>query len=1069
MKKLFITNLHNITVFFLMVIFAATLHAQDEVERQKSPNLINWNETGIHLRTEFDGVYAYSNSQLIDNGKSIAFLSANENEIIIYEMSNLSNPKEKIAFEEWAEDFCIEGDNLYLLHQNEIGIWSYKTHKKMQTLSFQRPESTPFSVHALRLIDGKPYILTDAEKTYSVTSKGLTLVDDNNWWVENAKVRTEKRGLTQFQLFADFGNTTINRNYQVKDLGLSNDLGTVIVAGVSASYIYLDIEMTDEDAATDIERFIVALDKQGKMVNKFSIPTIYHAYAKNRFLSTEKGLIYLLEGKEGIYLCELSEKGLQMPILNESHYDYNEHLKYIDEPNDSNGAKILQGNNCVTRTEIWENAYKYLNMSWTSTSANIGSSGTYFQTPQVSPWTTTGSKTSVPYEWGGFTYWNNWKSLAAAGKLCGNQNTTCITNGWCGESSDNIAIGVDCSGFVSRCWETAIKYGTTTLPTISSSLGGASTTSGFNSLLVGDIINTTGHVRLSLSDNPNGTVTVMESSAGNWSVRLGYYSPSQLTSYTSRRYNNITDARLRLAQAITLSTTNVYQGCPLTVTYKVGNYGTESWTGNVQLSIIQSNGNEVALQTTSGVTLGAGATSQTFSFTSGSITSPLGSSKFIVRVKNNSTACNYGLYYNVGNGSYSNPLTFNIGTGTCSGSTCAAPTGASAYSPTSSSCSFTWNAVSGASSYNLFYLNGSTWTQFGSPVTGTSSNITGLAASTQYCFAAKAVCTNGLTSALSNSSCVTTLSAGTTCNAPTGLYTANAASTSCNLYWNVVSGATYYNLYYLSGSTWTQFGNPVYGTSSSITGLAASTQYCFAVKAVCNGTLSNLSSSVCMNTLSNTAACSAPTGLYTSTITTTSCNLYWNGVSGASYYWLYYWNGSAWQQFGSAVYGTSSGINGLASGGVQYCFAVQAVCGSTSSALSSYVCMNTYITAPPSDNTSALREGIINDIASVNSTKLISQNIENAFAESNLNAIATAQGLNVYPNPNTDGKFSIDFLAEAEGKSILTVTDITGKLIFEKAISYNAGANKLEIALPNLMNGIYFLHVNGHTVKVVKE
>lgn len=66
-----------------------------------------------------------------------------------------------------------------------------------------------------------------------------------------------------------------------------------------------------------------------------------------------------------------------------------------------------------------------------------------------------------------------------------------------GNNVSAYAVGVDCSGFVSRCWGTSSKYGTSTIPNISTAL------SSLNDLRRGDCLNYAGHhVRLAAEDNP---------------------------------------------------------------------------------------------------------------------------------------------------------------------------------------------------------------------------------------------------------------------------------------------------------------------------------------------------------------------------------------------------------------------------------------------------------------------------------------------------------------------------------------------------------------------------------------
>ncbi|MDR0365147.1 MAG: T9SS type A sorting domain-containing protein [Bacteroidales bacterium] len=76
--------------------------------------------------------------------------------------------------------------------------------------------------------------------------------------------------------------------------------------------------------------------------------------------------------------------------------------------------------------------------------------------------------------------------------------------------------------------------------------------------------------------------------------------------------------------------------------------------------------------------------------------------------------------------------------------------------------------------------------------------------------------------------------------------------------------------------------------------------------------------------------------------------------------------------------------------------------------------------------------------------------------------VETAQ-IKLYPNP-TNGQLKIEN-GELEMRYI-QFFDITGKLIHEIS---NIGATELTLDISNFVNGVYFIHIDGKTVKVVKQ
>ena len=126
----------------------------------------------------------------------------------------------------------------------------------------------------------------------------------------------------------------------------------------------------------------------------------------------------------------------------------------------------------------------------------------------------------------------------------------------------------------------------------------------------------------------------------------------------------------------------------------------------------------------------------------------------------------------------------------------------------STSATFNWTAVSGASGYNIQYrvVGTTTWS------TGTSTtntfNASGLTGGSNYEWQVQTVCTGG------GSNFTASTDFTTPCNAPTGMSTSNIATTSAIFNWTAVSGSTLYNIQYR-----------VVGTTTWSTGATANTAY----------------------------------------------------------------------------------------------------------------------------------------------------------------------------------------------------------------------------------------------------
>lgn len=192
-----------------------------------------------------------------------------------------------------------------------------------------------------------------------------------------------------------------------------------------------------------------------------------------------------------------------------------------------------------TRAEMRAVAEAYINNRTLLKAANLTGPCTHRQRPTYLK-AVESSYVSVPYDWGGFdsvSTYNDFMNSTRRVYKAGDRKEGFEARNY----TANCSRGVDCSGFVSRCWGLAAKEGTGSLPRISTVIRVAD-------LQTGDILNRAGkHVVIfdRLARNPRGGpeqgLYVWESTQTNRFDRVVYHwwPWSRFRGYMPRRYRYV--------------------------------------------------------------------------------------------------------------------------------------------------------------------------------------------------------------------------------------------------------------------------------------------------------------------------------------------------------------------------------------------------------------------------------------------------------------------------------------------------------------------------------------------------
>ncbi len=198
----------------------------------------------------------------------------------------------------------------------------------------------------------------------------------------------------------------------------------------------------------------------------------------------------------------------------------------------------------VTIEEVLALAERYAAHEWTATEAHIfhgaDPDGIEVNTPdehylptdhKQGWWTTQGVNTGIPYKWGGFDLPEEFAAGLRAGLYAGDAYTA-EKRRLLDDGVSRHAVGIDCSGFISRCWKLPRSYSTRELPALCEPVAD------WSRLLPGDIFNThNAHVRLFAGWADEARTRAVTYEASSKVVRFEYdLDELRADGYTAWRY-----------------------------------------------------------------------------------------------------------------------------------------------------------------------------------------------------------------------------------------------------------------------------------------------------------------------------------------------------------------------------------------------------------------------------------------------------------------------------------------------------------------------------------------------------
>ena len=207
----------------------------------------------------------------------------------------------------------------------------------------------------------------------------------------------------------------------------------------------------------------------------------------------------------------------------------------------------------VTREECIATAEAYRTFQWTPTAANIlhgaDADGIRVDTPDasykpkrgLSGWWKPGVLiTSMPYKWGGFDTPESFLAGLAEGKAAGDVATP-EKRKLLDAAVSKHTVGIDCSGFISRCWNLPRAWSTRTITELCDPV------QNLRDLKPGDILNTyNSHVFLFkkwIKDDRSRMLVYTTGTKPIWGVQVGPVFTRQMVplGFTAWRYRGMKD------------------------------------------------------------------------------------------------------------------------------------------------------------------------------------------------------------------------------------------------------------------------------------------------------------------------------------------------------------------------------------------------------------------------------------------------------------------------------------------------------------------------------------------------
>ena len=531
---------------FLFILFTINSYAQAPDEEL----FVAWgtNPHNLHYLDEPGAKFGPQSFQRIKN--TIAILDPANNAIKTFE--NRKYIQEYYAPSS-SKDFSMNNKGeISFIVGNDIQV--YKDDKLQFTYS--NPEKRS-SFEEIRRINNS-YAIKNSNSNFwtLIKNKFSIFLKKTSNIPKSGRVKLISKTSAEIYLNNDNDSSIVIVNHLEPALGSMRFLGSD-----KYNRIFTDVNIIIQQVPLRISRHIWILNNLGKKIAIIDLPNHYFTSINRDIEIYENGTIFhMLSSKEGIYIYkwQIPENTIDF------HGTYPEKFKKKVAPHtlmESNEPVInfyySQAKQSISREKTLQIADTYVQHQWACKSSNMTNGtqtapdGDLVKTPS---WLKIGTNQKIPYKWGGFDLLPDYDNGLTKNHYAGDTHTDGVSS---------YARGVDCSGFVSRCWQLKTHYSTRMMDNPNY----GSIVQKYNSwaeLKPSDAIHKHGHVILFVKHNSNGSLSCVEAAASqtDWKVDYSTHYLHSLDGYSPVYFKNMEGAVLAtpgniILQVINATTINI--------------------------------------------------------------------------------------------------------------------------------------------------------------------------------------------------------------------------------------------------------------------------------------------------------------------------------------------------------------------------------------------------------------------------------------------------------------------------------------------------------------------------------